>query len=113
MRAPREPTSVLSDRFIRALTGLSFRVARSGFFSVQVLDRCIQIWNLSLARWRSEEFADSWDKPESVELTSLTRDPTDHLISPLAAHREEEAFILNLSSHWFCLRRFGRSSSRW
>jgi hypothetical protein len=39
----------------------------SGFFSLSTLDRCAQVWGLSLGtRWRSEEMRPYHDKPESV-----------------------------------------------
>ncbi|CED82006.1 Ataxin 3/Josephin [Phaffia rhodozyma] len=62
----------------------------TGFFSVQVLDRGLEVWELSLDRWRSEELRPHWDRPE-----------------------DQQAFILNLDSHWFTLRRFGGRKDRW
>ncbi|KAJ6593923.1 Josephin-domain-containing protein [Mycena capillaripes] len=56
----------------------------SGFFSVQVLDNALKVWGLNLSRWRGEE------------------------MRPFHGHPETQlAYILNLESHWFTLRRFG------
>ncbi|KAF7288663.1 Josephin domain-containing protein [Mycena chlorophos] len=73
----------------------------TGFFSVQVLEKALEVWGLllsqlnilrpaahnsnnSLSRWRSEEMRPFQDHPES-----------------------QLAFILNYEHHWYCLRRFG------
>lgn len=49
-------------RTTRQVRGLTLTIRRRGvttlgFFSVQVLDRCLEVWNLSLTRWRAEEMA--------------------------------------------------------
>nr|GAT56364.1 predicted protein [Mycena chlorophos] len=56
----------------------------TGFFSVQVLEKALEVWGLLLSRWRSEEMRAFQDHPES-----------------------QLAFILNYEHHWYCLRRFG------
>lgn len=56
----------------------------TGFFSVQVLEEALNIWNLSLVRWRSEAM-----KPYQTEPHNQT------------------AFVLNQNQHWYTLRRFG------
>ncbi|KAJ3303485.1 Ataxin-3 [Kappamyces sp. JEL0829] len=65
----------------------------TGFFSVQVIQRALQVWDLTLLPIgsRSNEVA--------VAAKSLP-----HL---------QNAFILNLAEHWFTLRKFGGSSDRW
>ncbi|CCA66347.1 hypothetical protein PIIN_00033 [Serendipita indica DSM 11827] len=64
--------------------GRSTNMDDSGFFSIQVLENALQVWGLTLVRWRSQEMRPYLDKP----YTQL-------------------AFILNLELHWFTLRRFG------
>ncbi|KAH6914058.1 machado-joseph disease 1 [Coprinopsis sp. MPI-PUGE-AT-0042] len=56
----------------------------TGFFSVQVLEKALEVWGLNLVRWRSEALREYQDRPY-VQL----------------------GFILNLEQHWFTLRRFG------
>ncbi|KAA1473940.1 Josephin-domain-containing protein [Dentipellis sp. KUC8613] len=56
----------------------------TGFFSVQVLENALNVWGLSLVRWRSEEMRPYQNRPHT-----------------------QLAFILNLNQHWFTLRRFG------
>ncbi|KAI0045286.1 Josephin-domain-containing protein [Auriscalpium vulgare] len=59
----------------------------TGFFSVQVLENALNVWGLSLVRWRSEALRAYQDHPHT-----------------------QLAFILNLNQHWFSLRRFGDAS---
>ncbi|KAI8993859.1 Josephin-domain-containing protein [Trametes punicea] len=59
----------------------------TGFFSVQVLEEALKVWNLTLVRWRSEAMRPYQDHPHT-----------------------QMAFILNQSQHWYTLRRFGRVS---
>ncbi|KAG6333336.1 hypothetical protein ID866_5753 [Astraeus odoratus] len=56
----------------------------TGFFSVQVLESALELWGLSLVRWRSEAMKPHQSKP--------------HM---------QLAFILNQNQHWYTLRRFG------
>lgn len=57
----------------------------TGFFSVQVISRALALWNLELIPMNStDEYA-----------TSIRNDPT-----------QAQAFIFNMDSHWFCVRRF-------
>ncbi|KZV62605.1 Josephin-domain-containing protein [Peniophora sp. CONT] len=59
----------------------------SGFFSVQVLEKALDVWGLSLPRWASEEMKEYRDHPET-----------------------QLGFVLNHQQHWFALRRFGNLS---
>ncbi|KAF9520269.1 hypothetical protein BS47DRAFT_1387314 [Hydnum rufescens UP504] len=56
----------------------------SGFFSIQVVERALQVWGLGLVPWSSGELAAFHRNPDT-----------------------QEAFILNLDQHWFTIRRFG------
>ncbi|OBZ70584.1 putative ataxin-3-like protein [Grifola frondosa] len=67
--------------------GTSTNMDDTGFFSVQVLENALQVWGLSLVRWRSEAMRPYQDHPHT-----------------------QLAFILNQSQHWYTLRRFGRVS---
>lgn len=62
----------------------SMNMDDTGFFSVQVLDRAVDVWNLTLTRWRSQEMQPYQDQPHS-----------------------QIAFIFNQNQHWYTLRRFG------
>jgi ataxin-3 len=64
----------------------------SGFFSVQVVQKALDIWGLELLSIRSsqKEAVDAKFNPESCV-----------------------AFICNLEEHWFTLRKFGGSNHRW
>jgi ataxin-3 len=55
----------------------------AGYFSVSVLERALEVWGLSLLRWRSEAMREYQSKPE-----------------------EQLGFVLNLESHWFTIRGF-------
>lgn len=57
----------------------------TGFFSVQVISRALSLWNLELIPMNS---TDSY-------ATQMRNDPT-----------KAQAFIFNMDSHWFCVRRF-------
>jgi ataxin-3 len=54
-----------------------------GYFSVSVLERALEVWGLSLIRWRSAAMREYQSKPE-----------------------EQLGFVLNLESHWFTIRGF-------
>lgn len=57
----------------------------TGFFSVQVISRALALWSLDLIPLNStDEYA-----------TQIRNDPT-----------KAQAFIFNMDSHWFCVRRF-------
>ncbi|KAG2150357.1 Josephin-domain-containing protein [Suillus clintonianus] len=56
----------------------------TGFFSVQVLEEALNVWNLSLVRWRSEAMKPYQNEPHN-----------------------QTAFVLNQNQHWYTLRRFG------
>ncbi|KAG1751569.1 Josephin-domain-containing protein [Suillus paluster] len=60
----------------------------TGFFSVQVLEEALNVWNLSLIRWRSEAMKPYQDEPHN-----------------------QAAFVLNQNQHWYTLRRFGDLSN--
>ncbi|ORX40651.1 Josephin-domain-containing protein [Kockovaella imperatae] len=64
----------------------------TGYFSISVLERALEVWDLTLVRWRGEAMREYQEHPE-----------------------EQVAFILHLSSHWIPLRRFGSNDSykRW
>ncbi|KAF9653252.1 Josephin-domain-containing protein, partial [Thelephora ganbajun] len=64
--------------------GSSTNMDDTGFFSLQVLQKALEVWSLSLVSWRSEE------------MSKYTSHPHTQL-----------AFVLNLNEHWFTLRRFG------
>ncbi|KAI0355746.1 Josephin-domain-containing protein [Trametes cingulata] len=59
----------------------------TGFFSVQVLEEALKVWNLTLVRWRSEAMRPYQEHPHT-----------------------QMGFILNQSQHWYALRRFGSVS---
>ncbi|KAL7418490.1 hypothetical protein Q5752_006948 [Cryptotrichosporon argae] len=61
----------------------SYNYDDTGFFSISVLETALQVWDLTLVRWRGEAMRAYQDHPET-----------------------QAAFILNLASHWFALRRF-------
>ncbi|WVO12515.1 hypothetical protein L204_100115 [Cryptococcus depauperatus] len=61
----------------------SFNFDDTGFFSISVLERALEVWDLIMVRWRGEAMRPYQDCPEM-----------------------QFAFILNLSSHWLTLRRF-------
>ncbi|GAA5945074.1 josephin domain-containing protein [Sporobolomyces koalae] len=61
----------------------SQNVDESGFFSVQVAEKALEVVGLRLVRWGSQELAHYHDKPEQIE-----------------------AYVLNQHQHWFSLRRF-------
>ena len=63
----------------------------TGFFSLEVVDRALRAWDMSLVRWRScEELRERYVHPE-----------------------REFAFLLNLGHHWIALRGFGHVSRTW
>ncbi|KAI8608558.1 Josephin-domain-containing protein, partial [Chytriomyces sp. MP71] len=62
----------------------------TGFFSIQVIQSALAVWNLTLTPLASPANA------------SLAKDPAS-----------AKAYILNLSEHWITLRRFGHSRARW
>ncbi|CAK9783282.1 Josephin-domain-containing protein [Cutaneotrichosporon oleaginosum] len=76
-------------RYAREPSASSYNYDDTGFFSISVLEKAMQVWDLTLVRWRGEAMRPYQDAPE-----------------------EQAGFILNLNSHWFALRRFG-SYTRW
>lgn len=71
-------------------TSRSRNMDDSGFFSVQVMDEALKSFNLQLVRWRSQDLRSIQAAPEKME-----------------------AFVFNLSSHWFVIRKFGKSKHFW
>ncbi|KAI9025253.1 Josephin-domain-containing protein [Phycomyces nitens] len=77
------------DREESRVTGVDFSGKKSqnyddsGFFSIQVIQNALSIWNLSLVPWLSEEASEARQNPE-----------------------QESAYICNLNEHWFTLRKF-------
>lgn len=65
------------------ITNQADLVVTPGYFSVSVLEKALEVWGLSLLRWRSEEMRAMQSRPE-----------------------EQLAFVLNLDSHWFTIRGF-------
>ncbi|KAG0704493.1 Josephin-domain-containing protein [Suillus ampliporus] len=78
-----------SSRYDDATRGhSSANMDDTGFFSVQVLEEALNVWNLSLVRWRSEAMKPYQDEPHN-----------------------QTAFVLNQNQHWYTLRRFGNLSN--
>jgi ataxin-3 len=75
---------VESADFLKFLAEDSGNVAGDGNFSVQVLSEALKVWNLDVVSVNSP-------------------DAKDAKANPLA----QNAFILNLGSHWFTVRRIG------
>ncbi|KAG2195991.1 hypothetical protein INT47_011496 [Mucor saturninus] len=61
----------------------------SGYFSIQVLQKALEIWNLELIPWKSKEMESARNNPA-----------------------QQNAYICNLRNHWFTLRKFS-VSYRW
>ncbi|KAJ9477831.1 Ubiquitinyl hydrolase 1 [Pseudozyma hubeiensis] len=80
----------LSQADIAARDRSSLNMDDTGFFSVSVLERALQVWGISISSWRSAEMRARHDAPE-----------------------REAAFVLNLNSHWFTIRSFGTTSKFW
>ena len=80
----------LSQADIAARDRSSLNMDDTGFFSVSVLERALQVWGISISSWRSAEMRSRHDTPE-----------------------REAAFVLNLDSHWFTIRSFGTTSKFW
>ncbi|OJA11723.1 hypothetical protein AZE42_02106 [Rhizopogon vesiculosus] len=78
-----------SSRYDDATRGnTSTNMDDTGFFSVQVLEEALNIWELSLVRWRSEAMKPYQNEPHN-----------------------QIAFVLNHNQHWYTLRRFGNLSN--
>ncbi|OBZ87087.1 Ataxin-3 [Choanephora cucurbitarum] len=61
----------------------------SGYFSIQVLQKALEIWNLELIPWQSTEMQQARQHPE-----------------------KQQAFICHRQNHWFTLRKFSETY-RW
>ncbi|UZJ51797.1 hypothetical protein CBS101457_001117 [Exobasidium rhododendri] len=75
--------SQLDEEAWRSRDVASLNMDDTGYFSVSVLEKALEVWGLSLLRWRSEEMRPFQSRPE-----------------------EQLAFVLNLDSHWFTIRGF-------
>lgn len=64
----------------------------SGFFSIQVVTKALQVWNLDLIPIRSSN--------------EIAKDAKKH-------PELQYAFICNLDQHWYALKKFGNSPDRW
>lgn len=42
----------------------SYNLDDTGFFSISVLERALQVWDLTLVRWRGEAMRSYQDEPE-------------------------------------------------
>lgn len=80
----------LSQADIASRDRSSLNMDDTGFFSVSVLERALQVWGISISSWRSAANRSRHDAPE-----------------------REKAFVLNLDSHWFTIRSFGTTSKFW
>ncbi|KIY53987.1 Josephin-domain-containing protein [Fistulina hepatica ATCC 64428] len=80
--------SLLQGSYDDDNNGTSTNMDDTGFFSVQVLENALDVWGLSLVRWRSEAMRPYQDHPQG-----------------------QLAFVLNQSQHWYTLRRFGRADN--
>ncbi|CEP17271.1 hypothetical protein [Parasitella parasitica] len=61
----------------------------SGYFSIQILQKALEIWNLELIPWKSKEMDEARKAPT-----------------------QQNAYICNLRNHWFTLRKFAETY-RW
>ncbi|PWZ00340.1 Josephin-domain-containing protein [Testicularia cyperi] len=68
----------------------SLNMDDTGFFSLSVLERALQVWGLTIVNWRSADMRSHHSTPE-----------------------DQKAFILNLDSHWFTIRAFGSTNKFW
>ncbi|XP_048736411.1 ataxin-3-like [Ostrea edulis] len=59
----------------------------SGFFSIQVIDKALQVWGLNLVQYNSQD--------------PIAREARQ---SPVA----QNAYICNFRDHWFCIRKIGK-----
>lgn len=76
--------SIEYQRFIRQG---SSNFDDSGFFSIQVIDKAIQVWGLNLVQFNSQD-------PIARE---ARQNPVD-----------KNAYICNFRDHWFCIRKIGK-----
>lgn len=76
-----------SSHYLSYMAEGSSNVDADGNFSIQVLNRALQIWNLQCVPLEAPEAADARADPQT-----------------------QSAFICHLQAHWFCIRRVGK---RW
>ncbi|EDV29463.1 uncharacterized protein TRIADDRAFT_51826 [Trichoplax adhaerens] len=74
-----------STEYLRYLQQPSQNMDDSGFFSIQVLQTALKIWNLDLTRISNPQAREAKLHPQS-----------------------QNAFICNLQQHWFTIRKFGK-----
>ncbi|XP_028409918.1 ataxin-3-like isoform X3 [Dendronephthya gigantea] len=84
-RQMMEEGDVNSDDYVKFMNQPSSNMDNSGFFSIQVICRALEVWNLSAIPYSSPS-------AESARLN-----PGD-----------EKAFICNLQQHWFTIRKLGK-----
>ncbi|XP_031630903.1 ataxin-3-like [Contarinia nasturtii] len=77
---------VESEDYKRFLQQPSGNMDDTGFFSVQVISKALVLWNLDLIPLNS--------KTNSIA-TDIRANPT-----------KAQAYIFNMESHWYCIRRF-------
>ncbi|KAG0623684.1 hypothetical protein M758_3G193500 [Ceratodon purpureus] len=73
-----------STHYLNYMAEGSSNVDADGNFSIQVLNRALQIWNLQCVPLEAPEAADARADPQ-----------------------KQSAFICHLQAHWFCIRRVG------
>ncbi|RUS16564.1 ataxin-3-like protein [Endogone sp. FLAS-F59071] len=78
----------------------------SGFFSIQVMQKALSIWNLEATPLGAEIVIEARNSPQFVNFF-----PSSLLVNSLS-YRDEFAFICNLQEHWYTLRRFA-VPTRW
>ncbi|KIY63450.1 Josephin-domain-containing protein [Cylindrobasidium torrendii FP15055 ss-10] len=71
-----------------AMGGTSMDMDDSGFFSVQVIVRALEVWGLEIVGWRAEAMQPYLNIPHT-----------------------QLAFIMNYQQHWYTLRRFGPAAT--
>lgn len=76
---------VTSDDYMKFMNQPSSNMDDSGFFSIQVICRALDVWNLIAIPYSSPKAASARENPVS-----------------------EKAFICNLRQHWFTIRKLGK-----
>ena len=87
MTGPQDNRDLVAARFFE---NGSPNYNDSGFFSVQVISRALQIWGLEMTPIGSTTMREAKAHPE-----------------------QQKAFICNFDQHWLTLRQFGDSPDRW
>jgi ataxin-3 len=81
-RALMRESGVESADFLRYMAEDSGNAAADGNFSIQVLTKALEVWNLTCVPATSREAGSAWRSPQ-----------------------DEVAFLCNLDQHWFAVRR--------